>query len=305
MSSLNSAFAAALGAILESAALAYPIIEEFDIRFAVVLVGEMGKDEFSKLARELPVVAQIALNKDIGDKAAILTDIPTAAALAGFVSTGEPVAKDSLGEGDIDSLREALSPILDALSTACEDATGRPFGTIETVKVTEGAALRREIEEYPESLYRATASVSVGGANGRIAIVLPLNLAESMAETSLMARTPEAPPYQRIEPKGKEETSARAQGQAAREPSMQNIDLILDIQLRLSARLGQVEMPIAELLELAPGSVIDIDRFVDEPVELVVNDHLIARGEIVVVQENFGVRITEIISPKERIKSLR
>jgi len=89
------------------------------------------------------------------------------------------------------------------------------------------------------------------------------------------------------------------------EQSIQNMDLILDIQLRLTARLGQMEMPIGEIMRLAPGSVIDIDRFVDEPVELVVNDRPIARGDIVVVQENFGVRISEIISPKDRIKSLR
>ena len=83
------------------------------------------------------------------------------------------------------------------------------------------------------------------------------------------------------------------------------MDLILDIQLRLTARLGQMEMPIGDIMKLAPGSVIDIDRFVDEPVELVVNDRPIARGDIVVVQENFGVRISEIISPKDRIRSLR
>jgi flagellar motor switch protein FliN/FliY len=97
---------------------------------------------------------------------------------------------------------------------------------------------------------------------------------------------------------------------AASEPQstaeqVENIDLILDIQLRLTARLGQMEMPVSEIIKLSPGSVIDIDRFVDEPVELVVNDRPIARGDIVVVQENFGIRISEIISPKERIQSLR
>jgi flagellar motor switch protein FliN/FliY len=266
----------------------------------------MGKDEFSNLARELPVVAEIALDKDIGDKAVILTDIPTAAALAGFVSGGEATGKGTLSEADVASLREALNPILDALSTACQEATGRPFGSMESVEIPDAAALRRKIEELPDSLYRATASVSVGSvANGRIAIVLPLNLADALAEAASRRQKPEAQSYEQIEPRQKADVGIRAQGQAARELSMENIDLILDIQLRLSARLGQVEMPIAEILDLAPGSVIDIDRFVDEPVELVVNDHLIARGEIVVVQENFGVRITEIVSPKERIKSLR
>jgi flagellar motor switch protein FliN/FliY len=99
--------------------------------------------------------------------------------------------------------------------------------------------------------------------------------------------------------------SALAQPPAAPERPAENIDLILDIQLRLTARLGQMEMPVSEIMKLTPGSVIDIDRFVDEPVELVVNNRPIARGDIVVVQENFGIKIIEIISPTERIQSLK
>ncbi len=110
--------------------------------------------------------------------------------------------------------------------------------------------------------------------------------------------------YERAELQ-QEDSNAYSQAAGAREPSIENIDLILDIQLRVNARLGQVEMPIGEILKLAAGSVIDIDRFTDEPVELVVNDRLVARGEIVVVQENFGIRITEIVSKEERIESLR
>ena len=63
-------------------------------------------------------------------------------------------------------------------------------------------------------------------------------------------------------------------------------------------------MPIAELLALGPGSIIDVGRLVDEPVELLVNNKLIARGDVVVVDEKFGLRITEIVSPEERIESM-
>ena len=83
-----------------------------------------------------------------------------------------------------------------------------------------------------------------------------------------------------------------------------NLDLVLDIGLTCTARLGQVEMPISEILELGPGSIIEVGHLVDEPVELLVNDKLIARGDVVVVDEKFGLRITEIISQEERIKSL-
>src|SRR5690606_37860798 len=84
-----------------------------------------------------------------------------------------------------------------------------------------------------------------------------------------------------------------------------NLDMVLDIRLVATARLGRVEMPISEILSLGPGSIIEVGHLVDEPVELLVNDKLIARGDVVVVDEKFGLRITEIISTADRIKSLR
>lgn len=93
---------------------------------------------------------------------------------------------------------------------------------------------------------------------------------------------------------------------AAREPvGNRNLDMILDIRLVATARLGRVEMPIGDILNLGPGSIIEVGHLVDEPVELLVNDKLIARGDVVVVDEKFGLRITEIVSQRERIESLR
>jgi flagellar motor switch protein FliN/FliY len=81
--------------------------------------------------------------------------------------------------------------------------------------------------------------------------------------------------------------------------------MVLDIQLVAMARLGRIEMPIGEILNLGPGSIIEVGHLVDEPVDLFVNNKLIARGDVVVVDEKLGLRITEIISPRERIESLR
>lgn len=85
----------------------------------------------------------------------------------------------------------------------------------------------------------------------------------------------------------------------------ENMRMIMDIELVATARLGKVELPISEILSFAPGSIIEVGRLVGEPVELLVNDKLIARGDVVVVDERFGIRITEIISQQERIESLR
>ncbi len=84
-----------------------------------------------------------------------------------------------------------------------------------------------------------------------------------------------------------------------------NLELLMDVELDVTLRFGQRQMLLEEILKLAPGSVIELDRTVDEPVEVLVGRKVVARGEIVVVDGNYGVRVTEIISPVERMESLR
>ena len=83
-----------------------------------------------------------------------------------------------------------------------------------------------------------------------------------------------------------------------------DLELILDIPLEISVELGRVRMIINELLQLGHGSIIDLEKSVGEPLEIYVNKKLIAKGEVVVVDQKFGIRVTDIISPAERIKSL-
>ncbi len=87
--------------------------------------------------------------------------------------------------------------------------------------------------------------------------------------------------------------------------SGRDIDFILDIPLEVTVELGRTKMLIQELLQLGQGSVIELEKLAGEPMEVLVNNKLIARGEVVVVNEKFGVRLTDIISPVERVKQLR
>jgi flagellar motor switch protein FliN len=80
-----------------------------------------------------------------------------------------------------------------------------------------------------------------------------------------------------------------------------NLDLLLDVSLRVSVELGRTELTIKDVLALGPGSVVELDKLAGEPVDILVNDRLIAKGEVVVVDENFGVRVTDIVSPQKRI----
>ena len=87
--------------------------------------------------------------------------------------------------------------------------------------------------------------------------------------------------------------------------SIQSLDFILDIPLKVTVELGRTKMNIREILQLGQGSVIELSKFAGEPLEVLVNEKLVARGEVVVVNEKFGIRLTDIISPVERIEQLK
>ncbi len=89
------------------------------------------------------------------------------------------------------------------------------------------------------------------------------------------------------------------------EASERNLKLILDIPLRVTVELGRTKMAVSDLLNLGQGSVVELSKLAGEPMEVLVNDKLIARGEAVVVNEKFGVRLTDIISTKERVEQLK
>lgn len=83
------------------------------------------------------------------------------------------------------------------------------------------------------------------------------------------------------------------------------LDVILDIPVTLSMEVGQTDIPISNLLQLNQGSVIELDRVAGEPLDVMVNGTLIAHGEVVVVNDRYGIRLTDVISPQERIKRLK
>ncbi|PHJ13270.1 chemotaxis protein CheC, partial [Fervidobacterium sp. SC_NGM5_G05] len=85
----------------------------------------------------------------------------------------------------------------------------------------------------------------------------------------------------------------------------ERLQLLFDIPLNVSVELGRTKLSLKEIMELGVGSLIELDKLTGEPVDIYVNNKLIARGEVVVIDENFGVRITEIVSPKERLYGLK
>jgi len=84
-----------------------------------------------------------------------------------------------------------------------------------------------------------------------------------------------------------------------------NLDILLDVKLQLTVELGRTELPIKKVLELTRGSIITLDKVAGEPVELYANGKLIAHGEVVVIEDNFGLRITNITDPEDRLANIQ
>ena len=85
----------------------------------------------------------------------------------------------------------------------------------------------------------------------------------------------------------------------------QGLELLLDVELEASLRFGCRELPLGDLLELGPGDVVQLDRHVTDPVDLVIGDKIVARGDVVLVNGNFGLRVTEVAEPRKRLESIR
>lgn len=95
------------------------------------------------------------------------------------------------------------------------------------------------------------------------------------------------------------EETGQAQGEINK-----NLDILMDIKLQMTVELGRTELPIKKVLELTRGSIIELEKVAGEPVELYANGKLVAHGEVVVIEDNFGLRITSITEPEDRLKGL-
>ncbi len=123
---------------------------------------------------------------------------------------------------------------------------------------------------------------------------------EEAAAPAEPADTPPAPQKAEADPTTKELGPSRTPAGAGG----QGLDFILDIPLEVTVELGRTSMLINDLLQLGQGSVVELNKLAGEPLEVMVNQKLVARGEVVVVNEKFGIRLTDIVSPIERVKSL-
>lgn len=267
-------------------------------RNASLTIREIRDAEPAPLGKDLNdegLIIRLALQHGLPGELCLLVRKESAALLCGLMMGGDGTAP--FKDEDVDALNEFGNQFMGSVCTML----GSHFGTSVSPAqaqtsiydpdqppfALEGAALVEAdlaIEGFPDSMFRMLLSSAlaaklsgVPGDSGSGGGDNPLSNLGGF-DSSLARNLEDSPP---------------------------NIQMLLDINLNVTIELGRTRLSIRKVLELGPGSIIELDRLAGEPVDLLVNDKVVAKGEVVVVDEYFGIRIISLVSPEERIKQLK
>lgn len=229
--------------------------------------------------------------------------------LMGGDGADEPTA--SLDSAQIATIKDAMGPLLFSMVNQFSVKAGEavtPLGLDvknvaeePTFPVSGGRLLRVQIPLKIENT-----------VDSRVTLLMPLDMARSLHERSrsrggpggaMMGQESHAPQGPQPGQNPLKNVGFPQLSNAGMGPLTPNMDLLMDVEMTLTVELGRTKKYIKEILSLGEGSIIELDKLAGEPVDLLVNGKLIAKGEVVVIDENFGVRVTDIVSQAERLKA--
>ena len=270
--------------------------------------------ETSTIAPELPyALATIASSGAIDATLGLLMPPALASALADMMVGGEGVSKETLDNDDLDAFKEITSNIFGAIATALGSQKKLPklsFSITQTKLIAESKAESKEGEaseangtdEAPKAEGSELASFTksfdfdfrLGDIHSSFSLLLPQELLTAPA-----ARVDSAPSD--TAPRSKESSEATP----LTGEEIKNIGMLLDVKLNVKVRIGQKKMLLKDVVSMDIGSVIELNQLANDPLEILIDDKVIAKGEVVIVDGNFGIRVSEIGSKRQRLEQLK
>lgn len=280
------------------------------------------------------IILDVEYTEGIVGRNILIMKVKDAAVIANLMMGGDGnVDNTELSEIEISAVQEAMNQMIGSSATSMATM----FARVVNISPPNSKIWREETEtitdtlDENEEIVRVTFRITIGNlVDSEIMQILPISTAKKivsimMGEEEFEEAVVESNNYKieektisyesSVEPKSEPQRVAQPVEvhEAKFEPlepskigeSHRNIDLILDVPLNVSVVLGRTKKSVKDILDLSTGSLIELDRLAEEPVEILVNGKKIAYGEVVVVDENFGVRITNIVSGVDRIKSLK
>ncbi|MBV6459323.1 MAG: hypothetical protein HONBIEJF_02469 [Fimbriimonadaceae bacterium] len=255
-------------------------------------------DIYSEMAAP-KLVIQFALSNSPENSSIVLLSQETLADMA-TVLLGKPVTE--VDDNVVAEIRPTIEGIVQGMCVAIGNIKNEPI-------VASGLSIRFQIFNFPpnlqntQELLRTNIAISTEGVNGSAIWLIDNETAHNILNMAIVeddGGQPFAAADYHAEGGGGNSLSASSLTSEVDA----SLEILLDIPLEISVELGRVKMQIKDVLELGSGSIVEIDKAAGEPVDVLVNGRMVARGEVVVIEDNFGVRITEILKPHERMMRL-
>jgi len=257
--------------------------------------------------------AILATEEETGLDCGILFKIKDVTMMTAHMMMEESEGKDDLEEDDLDGIKELGNQLMAAINVPLEEAVGKKASfKIDDVIKNENSALYQS-----DSYFVADFNLNFAGRETEFRFFTDeelLSVYEAGGDDGglgdlggLGALGGGEPDFAQAFNFGDDDSGGLDLGGGA--PGIpggnQNLEMLLDIEIPVSVKMGSTSMFLKDILSMGPGNVVELDESADEPVELVINDNIIARGEVVIVDGYFGFRIKEIVSRAERLKKLK
>lgn len=270
-------------------------ITNADTTFSVSKVDQLEEEELISILSGDVVRANVPIAQGLEGSFTFVWPTDLVAKMADLMLAGDGTAQFN-SEEHIDAIQEIaaqiLGPIATHLSDNLEDKV--EFSTPEA-----GLAESSQVATDLSSLVTTVITGTLGEEKYQWTFSISTDQAIKLAEISIEEESSEPD----VMPENVEFESFPNTKSSAKE-SAENMDMLMDLSLQVSIELGRTRLYIKNILELGQGSVIELNKLSGDPVDIYVNDKKFAEGEVVVVDENFGVRITDLVSPSERVEKL-
>lgn len=216
---------------------------------------------------------------------ATIVPAPLATTLSSMMVGEEGTPRTQITADDIDAVKEIINNIVSAVSLGLQSDSVLPAMSFEVVSA-ELVETKQDLSEFVRAWYY---NFSINGVDSHIINLASMEFVEYFQE--------------KFEKKGEEEKKSPAT--TIPQEELGNIAMLLDVKLNVHVRIGQKRMLLKDVIAMDIGSVIELNQLANEPLEVLVDDKVIAHGEVVIVDGNFGVQITEIGSKKERLEQIK
>jgi len=276
-------------------------IELFSNETAATIEGLTGQRPEVSLKNKEPVtdisnviapmsISEVTVSGEMEGKIAVVIPPMIGTALSDMMLGGEGESKAEMDSDDLDAVKEIVSNIFGSLATAMKAQKECPDLSFEVSEIK----FYKEGEEIPLDSYKTLLAYqfSLGVINGIFMVLLDETLSKLVEDESESSSSSEAD----------DQNSVSA---TVHDIDMRNIGLILDVKLPLKVRIGSKKMLLKDVLSMDIGSVVELDQLANDPLEVLVDNKVVAYGEVVIVDGNFGVQITHIGSKRETLEKLK